>query len=123
MKPLRVLIVDDSSLTLELFVEILSAMGCDCVGSATASEAMAEIDRQAPDLVISDWDLGSVLSGVDVAKHLRLHAPHTHLVMITGRELAPLVDQTGGLDVLAYLKKPFAMSDLSALIEGLEPIA
>ena len=118
---LRVLIVDDDSLTLELFAEVLEHFIYACVGVPTATEAIAEIEQRPPDLLIADWDLGSTLSGVDVARQLRVSAPNSHLIMITGRHLVPLVEQTTELNVMAYLKKPFTPRELFSLIDGVQP--
>ncbi len=112
---LRVLIVDDDELTLSLFLELVSSLGYASFGASTAAAAFEQIDRQQPDVVLSDWDLGEQLSGVHVAEYVRRVSPACHLIMMTGRDMEPLVRETASQGVYAYLKKPFSLVELSEL--------
>ena len=112
-----ILVVDDDQATVSLLVEVLEDEGFSCVAATSASEAVAAIDGALPDLVLSDWDLGEKLSGIDVADHLRAVAPSSHLVMMTGRNMKQLIEQMTDHDVFAYLEKPFSVKELLAVVE------
>lgn len=116
----RVLVVEDDEQSLSLFLEFLDLRGFDGVGAPTAAAAMAEIDRCAPHIMLTDWDLGEALSGVHVADYVRAKAPECTVVLMTGRAIDRLRQETIGHPIFAYLKKPFSLRDLSALLDDIE---
>ena len=55
MTAIRVVVVDDQALMRAAFRQILSAHGIEVVGeAATADEAVAEVARTSPDVVLMD---------------------------------------------------------------------
>src|ERR1700736_2984107 len=53
-RPPRILVVDDQPSIAGLMSQLLSMRGYDVVTAANAEEAEAEVERQVPDLILSD---------------------------------------------------------------------
>jgi len=109
----RVLVVDDDPDINEAVREGLRLAGYEPVAALTGSDALAEVDRQAPDLVLLDQMLPDI-DGVEVCRKLRA-GPRTKeipIVFLTARS-APDA-RVRGLAVGAddYVVKPFSMQEL-----------
>lgn len=111
---IRVLIVDDEALALELhraFVERLD--GFEVVGEATGARAALHAVLERPDsgidLVLLDMTMPDG-TGLDVLRHLRARASDVDVIAITGVRDAEVVRQTVGLGVVQYLVKPFTFA-------------
>lgn len=106
----RVLLVDDDPLTLELhraFVERLD--GFEVVGEcASARSAVATIAARAGDidLVLLDMTMPDG-TGLDVLRHVRARTVPVDVIAITAVRDAELVRAMASLGVAQYLVKPF----------------
>src|SRR5580658_9933726 len=81
----RILVVDDQPDIAALMGELLSMRGYEVVTAADAQQAEAEVQRQAPDLILSDVRMPGK-SGYELCRDLK-SAPATRLipfVLITG---------------------------------------
>ena len=101
-----ILIVDDSADTLEILERKLTPKGYQVYLASQVESALAIIDRQEIDLVITDLKMPR-LSGLDLIKILREQNPDIQIMMITGY---PTVESAieavkGGAE--EYLSKPF----------------
>ncbi|HVZ88137.1 MAG TPA: response regulator [Polyangia bacterium] len=109
----RVLVVDDDPDINEALREGLRAAGYDAVGAHTGQEALEEIDRQNPDLVLLDQMLPD-LDGVEVCRRIRAtprtkRVPVVFLTARSGQE-ARVRGLAAGAD--DYVVKPFSMREL-----------
>jgi two-component system phosphate regulon response regulator PhoB len=97
----------------------LSHAGYEVTVAATADQAIAEVDRVLPDLVVLDWMLPGQ-PGVALAKRWRSQSRTRELpiIMLTAR--AQEGDKVAGLDAGAddYLTKPFSTNELLARIRA-----
>jgi two-component system phosphate regulon response regulator PhoB len=115
----QVLVVEDESAIAELMSINLRHAGYEVVVAATADEALVQVDRVLPDLVVLDWMLPGE-SGITLAKRWRSQ-PRTRelpIIMLTAR--AAESDKISGLDAGAddYLTKPFSTHELMARIRA-----
>ena len=80
----RILLVDDEPHTRSFICDGLSALGItdDAVGVSTADEAIAEIARYVPDLVITDVRMPG-LSGLDAIRHIRAGQPQVRVIILS----------------------------------------
>ena len=115
----RVLVVDDNPGMLDALLEFFSTGPNQGSGASSVQAAIDAIDREAPDVLLCDWDLGERLSGVDVAAHARQRAPGMGVILMTGRSLDELMQDARPLEVDAFLRKPFSLRELSATLEAL----
>jgi two-component system, OmpR family, phosphate regulon response regulator PhoB len=115
----RVLVVEDETAIAELISINLRHAGFEVTLAATAEQAVLEVDRVLPDLVVLDWMLPGQ-SGVSLAKRWRTEARTRELpiIMLTARSEEG--DKVAGLDAGAddYLTKPFSTQELLARIRA-----
>lgn len=109
----RVLVVDDDPDINEVVREGLRVAGYDSVGAHSGAEALAEVERQVPDLVLLDQMLPD-MDGLDVCRRLRDTPPTKEIpiVFLTARTSPEA--RVRGLAVGAddYVIKPFSMQEL-----------
>jgi DNA-binding response OmpR family regulator len=110
---LRVLVVDDDPDINEAVREGLKASGYDAVPALDGAHALAEVERQVPDLVLLDQMLPDI-DGVEVCRRLRgaARSKDVPIVFLTARSTADA--RVRGLAVGAddYVVKPFSMQEL-----------
>ena len=114
-----VLIVDDDFMVAKVHAGFVAALdGFEVVGTAaTGAQALAEIERLKPTLVLLDVYLPD-MTGLEVLQRLRFEGYRVGVIMITAaRELDTV---KGALDGGAadYLIKPFEFPQLKAKLEA-----
>jgi CheY-like chemotaxis protein len=117
MSSARILVVDDEPHTRTFICDGLSALGIsdDALGVSTADEAIAEILRHIPDLVITDVRMPG-LNGLDLARYLRQSYPETKVIVVTGYSTRDIERTALALSVTALLKKPFGLDTLGEIV-------
>lgn len=112
----RIVIVEDETLVLMQIEDALQDAGCAVVGQAgTVAEALAVVERERPDAVTLDGNLGGELSG-PVARRLReLGIP---FMVVTG--YVDLTQADPHLAPAPRVSKPFTQAGLlKAAVEHL----
>ncbi|WP_026095967.1 response regulator [Microbacterium sp. B19] len=79
----RVLVVEDQPAMRALLCDMLVHRGFDVTGAADAAEATALFAATDPDVLLTDIDLGSRPSGVELATMLTGLAPHLAVVFLS----------------------------------------
>jgi CheY-like chemotaxis protein len=87
----------------------------DALGVSTADEALAEISRHIPDLVITDVRMPG-LNGLDLARYVRQTYPETKVIVVTGYSTRDIERTALALSVTALLKKPFGLDTLGEIV-------
>lgn len=115
-----ILIVDDEDAIRDMITMSLTLAGYQCLHAKTALEALEQITRQRPDLILLDWMMPGI-SGLELARRLRRDSAtrNTPIVMITAKGGED--DKIEGLDSGAddYITKPFSTKELIARIKAL----
>ncbi len=112
----RVLIAEDEALIRMDLAEMLREEGYDVVGEASDGQEAVELaERHKPDLVIMDVKMPR-RDGIDAAAEIasKRIAP---IVVLTAFSQRDLVERTRDAGAMAYLVKPFTISDLIPAIE------
>lgn len=102
----RVLVVEDDAAIRQLYVEVLTELGHDVAEAPTATEALHEVRRKRPALVLLDLMLPGGANGYDVLAEIR-GSPRTAklpVIAISGTSTGAY-SLRAGAD--AYLRKPF----------------
>lgn len=115
----RILVVDDEPDILELIRYNLSNEGFHVDTAATGHEALSQITRSKPDLIVLDLMLPDQ-SGVEVCKKLRANQTFQRLpiIMLTAR--SEEADRVVGFEIGAddYVTKPFSPRELALRIKS-----
>jgi putative two-component system response regulator len=116
----RILVVDDNPDTMMLMGELLSTRGYEVVTVENAVDAEAEIQRNPPDVILSDVVMPGK-SGYELCRGLKEN-PSTRLipfVLITG--LSDREDKLQGIEAGAddFLNKPIFAEELFARVKSL----
>ena len=110
----RILVAEDETLIRMDLVEMLTEAGYEVIAQATNGEEAIELaNEHKPDLAILDVQM-PVLDGISAAEKIITIAP---VLMLTAFSQRELVDRARDAGVMAYVVKPFTISDLVPAIE------
>jgi signal transduction histidine kinase/ActR/RegA family two-component response regulator len=107
----RVLVVDDQGEIRDLLHDVLQGAGYHVVRTADGEEALARLEAEAFDLVITDLGMPGI-SGWEVARGARARRPEVKIILLTGWAATLDADEIQKSGVDATLKKPFEMDGL-----------
>ena len=112
----KILVVDDDRPVLFVTAEILKRAEYDVVAVMTLTEAIACLDREKFQLVISDYRLAEE-SGEDVVLAARQRQPETPVFILTGNSHEMPGWLSDGVSVARVLSKPFSPANLLAAVK------
>jgi len=111
-----ILVVDDSSTTIEVLERNLRGRGFRVLAASSVAEAIRVLENAPVDVVITDLKMPGA-SGLELVRHVRENYDRTEVVMITGYpsiEGAVEAVKTGAEE---YLAKPFTDEELFAVVD------
>lgn len=114
----RIYIVEDEALIAMELVDRLTKLGYDVCGKAARGEqALEEIPRANPDIVLMDICLAGELNGIQTAATLRqiLDVP---VIFLTAFSDSALLKEALGTEPFGYLLKPFEERELHATLQA-----
>ena len=112
--PVRILVAEDEAIIRLDLVEMLTEAGYVVVAQATNGlEAIALTQEHKPDLAILDVKMPE-LDGISAAEKIIEIAP---VLMLTAFSQKDLVERARDAGAMAYVVKPFSISDLVPAIE------
>jgi DNA-binding response OmpR family regulator len=116
-RPVRVLVVDDEPLIVEMLTMGLSYEGFEVSVARTGHEALDQARAVNPDVVVLDIMLPG-MDGIEVCRRLRAQGD-VGILMLTA--LGEVDDRVTGLDSGAddYLVKPFTFKELLARVRAI----
>src|SRR6201987_5952085 len=80
---IRLLVVDDEQSIRKLCMTIGTSLGFVCAEAESAESAIARLDAESPDLVLTDLKLPSQ-SGVELLRQVKAVLPRTEVAIMTG---------------------------------------
>ncbi|CAI6084761.1 response regulator transcription factor [Cohnella sp. JJ-181] len=114
MEKTKILIVEDEEAISDLLAYRLAGEGFETRVAASGAEALRELGRARPDLLLLDWMLPD-MSGLEICK--RVTADYNiPIVMLTAK--SDITDKILGLEFGAddYITKPFDLREVAARI-------
>src|SRR5690348_4991841 len=123
LKDMRVFIVDDYTTMLRILRNLLRQLDINSVEEATNGDtAYHMLQKQPPDLIISDWNMVPV-TGLDLLKKVRSDAKLKHIpfIMVTAESKTENVIAAKQAGVSNYIVKPFNAETLRAKIASVCP--
>jgi PAS domain S-box-containing protein len=113
----RILIVEDERITAEDLAEILKGLGYEVSGVVSSGgEAISEVEKSLPDLVLMDIRLKGDMDGAKAARILRerFDVPVVYLTAHADRDT---LERAKHSRPMGYIVKPFHESELHASVE------
>jgi urea transport system substrate-binding protein len=112
----RILIVEDDVDLRTLLADELASAGYDVSEAANGRDALDQVDRSMPDLILLDMRM-PIMDGWNFASEFhRLHDHEARIVVLSATADARSHAQTIGAD--ACLDKPFKLEQLMALVSA-----
>jgi two-component system, NtrC family, response regulator AtoC len=112
----RLLVVDDEQSIRRLCMTIGNTLGYACIEAESAEAALARLEAEAPDLILTDLKLPS-MSGVDLLKQTKTLLPHTEVAIMTGHGSIESAVDAMKLGAYDYIEKPFRVEKMRLLLQ------
>ena len=117
MKPLRIMVVDDSGLTVKKMVKLLEELGHDVAAVAsTGQQAVEEYAAVAPDIVAMDITMPD-LDGIEATRRIMAVAPDARIVIVTSHGQEQMVMDAIEAGAMGYILKPVKIEKLKETLE------
>ncbi len=111
-----ILVVDDERTICIAIQRLLSGRGYQVDTALSGEEAMSKLGPAAYHLLITDLNLKKV-SGMDLLRWVKQHAPDTAVIMITAYGSEKIAVEAMKLGAADYLPKPFDNDELELLVQ------
>lgn len=120
----KVLVVDDSLSVRKVVQRALESKRIEVLSAASGSEAMEQIAREAPDLIVCDVIMPD-MDGYQICDFVKKHPTlgHTPVLLISGIVNSTVLERAAKVRSDDVMRKPFAADELLHRIEGLLPAA
>ncbi len=116
MGPLKLLVVEDDALSLELMTEVFTSLKAEVRPVSDSEEAASIVNREKFDGIFLDLEMPR-LSGFDLAQLIRRSSWNrsTPIVIVTGRDARQTMQDSFALGATFFIQKPVDRQKLSAL--------
>jgi len=114
----RIVIVDDDDDVRELLLRTLPTDGFEILEARDGREALALVEREAPDLLLLDWNMPNATGG-DVLAELARQKHRVPVIVLTADDDPKRREIAEAHGVAAFLAKPFSPIELLRAIERL----
>jgi len=115
----KVVVADDDASVRAVIAEYLSACGCEVIEAANGLEALLQVKRSAPQVVVLDVQMPR-LGGLEAIPRIRAFDASIGIVVITGDADARLHEQARKRGASAVLAKPIGLPELAAAVAAPE---
>jgi putative two-component system response regulator len=111
----RILVIDDEDVIRALVMEILETAGHEITGAESAESALALLEDNEFDLVVSDVIMPG-LSGLELLEAVRSRRASLPVVLVTGAGTYDTLSQALTRGAAGLVTKPFSHADLQAAV-------
>jgi len=116
VRRLRVLVVDDSPESREVYADCLRDLGWELEAAAGGDEALARASAFGPDVILMDLAMPGV-DGLEATRRLKRDARTTHVPIVALTAYAGRAYDALAAGCSEFLTKPCGIQDLAAVIE------
>ncbi len=116
MSAARILVVDDEKNAREALARILREDGFDVATAGDAEQAVEEVTKFAPDVLITDVKMPGA-SGISLMGRARELSPELMVIVVTAFGTVEDAVQAMKLGAETYLPKPVNLDALKAVLE------
>src|SRR5689334_19031527 len=116
-----VLVVDDEKVLLKIMERLLLAKSYEVLTASSASEALKLANRHKPTILVTDYNLGDRLNGLDICRAFAQNSElaETRRIIISG-QVSQLPGRGTVFDLL--LPKPFTSVEFFKALETVQPL-
>lgn len=117
---MKILIVDDSKAMRMIVSRTLRQAGFgdhEYVEAGDGAEALEAVEREAPDLVLSDWNMPEV-SGIELLRRLRAAGNAVRFGFVTSESTDAMRDIAAEAGALFLIAKPFTADTFAEALGG-----
>src|SRR6266850_6303061 len=120
----KVLVVDDSLSVRKVVQRALESKRIEVLSAASGSEALEQIGRETPDLIVCDVIMPD-MDGYQICDFVKKHPTlgHTPVLLISGIVNGTVLERAAKVRSDDVMRKPFAADELLHRIESLLPVA
>jgi two-component system alkaline phosphatase synthesis response regulator PhoP len=122
MNPIKktILLIDDEEHILRLLQFVLQSIDAHLRVSKTGKEALAFLEQNSASVVLLDYSLPG-MNGLETLQHIRKlkSGGDIKVIMLTARDQTIIRAEADGLNVEAFLTKPFSPSELARRVQAL----
>ena len=112
----HILVVDDSAVDRTLAGRILERNSeWNIVYAGNGKEAVARLESQAPDLIITDLKMKEI-DGMQFLTEAKKRHPATEVIVITGFATMETAKQSFQKGVFDFIAKPFKLSEIQEVV-------
>jgi two-component system, OmpR family, response regulator QseB len=111
----RILLVDDERDLVDAYTRLLARAGFDCLGAFDHEQAIARIDAEAFDLMITDLSLPR-RSGLEIIRRARDGSRPVPVIVMTGHNTPDLAAAARDAGADTCLLKPVSITELTRVI-------
>jgi CheY-like chemotaxis protein len=122
-RSIRVLVVEDEQQLARMASLVLTQHGDRATVAESGDEAIARLEEEQFDLVISDLGLGPGINGWDLAEAVRTRWPGTRFVLVTGWGAAIDLAEARARGVDRVVAKPYRIADLRQVADDVAAMA
>lgn len=118
----KVLVVDDSLSVRKVVQRALESKRIEVLSAASGTEAMEQIARETPDLIVCDVIMPD-MDGYQICDFVKKHPTlgHTPVLLISGIVNSTVMERAAKVRSDDVMRKPFAADELLHRIESLLP--
>ena len=115
---LSILVVEDELTARRVMTQFLQDAGYTVHSAAHAQEAINVLEQKKFDIVVSDFQLRSQLTGIDVLSHFERLSPGKGKILVTAFGSDSVEDSTQRVGAV-YILKPLNLDSLLATVKSL----
>ena len=113
----RLLVVDDEQSIRRLCMTIGKTLGYVCAEAESAEAALARLDSDTPDLLLTDLKLPTYVRGRAVEADETVLLPHAEVAIMTGHGSIESAVDAMKLGAYDYIEKPFRVEKMRLLLQ------
>jgi two-component system, NtrC family, response regulator PilR len=113
-----VLVVEDEPDLVATYERLLRRQGCRVVSAGSLVAALAAVERERPQLLITDLKLPDG-DGLDVVRAVRARPAPPAVIVVTGYGNGASQDAALAAGATAFLTKPFSTAAFSKLVSSI----
>lgn len=113
----RILIVEDEKSALRNLQHVMRKEGYQVTGMLSSSEALALLDKNEFDIVLTDLRMEKV-DGVQMLERTKQLYPDTEVILITAYASIPSAVETMKKGAYDYIAKPFKLEDVRRVVRS-----